>query len=202
MKNQFSRYAVIDAGQRNVLLVDQSLEVASFVQRSIMDTRIGGIPYKNFKEVDALLASTDQLPKLSYSAGTLVLLDNPTISAITREKRERAKILSQGYSLLLWYANAAGERYAYTSSIELADLPMLATNRQEFVDLYAKTNGITAEQAEKQISFDQQSLRAMVMRRKEILWTYTPKLLAINTQAELDAWIAEVRNDTVNVGAV
>lgn len=202
MKNQYSRYAVIDAGQRNVLHVDHSLEVASFVQRSIMDTRLGGIPPKNFKEVDALLATTDRLPKLAYAAGTLVLLDNPTISSITTEKRERAKLLAQGYGLLLWYANAAGERYAYTSSIELGDLPMLMTNRQEFVDLYAKTNGVTAEQAEKQISFDQQSLRAMVMRRKEILWTYTPKLLAVNTQEELDSLVAAIRNDTVNVGAV
>lgn len=202
MKNQHSRYVVIDAGQRNVLHIDHSLEVASFVQRNIMDTRLGGIPPRNFKEVDALLASTDQLPKLSYSGGTLVLLENPTISSITREKRERAKLLSQGYSLLLWYANAAGERYAYTPSIELADLPLLSLNRQMFIDLYVKTHGVTAEQAEKQITFDAQSLRTMVMRRKEILWTYTPKLLALTTQAELDALVVEIRNDTVNVGAV
>lgn len=202
MKNQVSRYAVIDAGQRNVLLVERSLEVASFVQRSIMDTRIAGISYRNFQEVDALLASTDQLPKLAYSAGTLVLLDNPTISSITREKRERAKLLSQGYALLLWYANAAGERYAYTPSIEFNDLPLLSLNRQMFIDLYVKIHGVTAEQAEKQITFDEQSLRTMVMRRKEILWTYTPKLLALTTQAELDALVVEIRNDTVTVGTV
>jgi hypothetical protein len=71
-----------------------------------------------------------------------------------------------------------------------------------FIDLYVKTHGVTAEQAEKQITFDAQSLRTMVMRRKEILWTYTPKLLALATQAELDALVVEIRNDTVTVGTV
>lgn len=202
MKNQYSRYAVIDAGQRNVLLIDHSLEVASFVQRNVMDTRLGGIPPKNFKEVDTMLATTEQLPTLSYAAGTLARIDNPNISAITREKRQRAALLAQGYALLIWYANAAGERYAYTPSIEFDDLSMLAKHRQEFIDLYARTSGVTQEQAAKQIEFDEQSLRTMVMRRKEILWTYTPTLLALQTVDDLPAWVATVRNDTVNVGAV
>lgn len=204
MKNQFSRYVVIDAGQRNVLLVTHSLEVAAFVQRSIMDTRLAGIPPKNQAESDALINTTPaaQLTTLSYAAGTLVRIENPEVSDITKEKHRRAGLLTQGYATLLWYANAAGERYAFTDSIEFADLPLLATNRQEFIDLYARTRGVSQEHAAKQIEFDEQSLRAMVMRRREILWTYTPTLLTVNTQAELEAWITTVRNDTVNVGAV
>lgn len=202
MRNGHAHYFVVDAGQRNLLLIDATLEIATFVQRNLMDTRLGTVSAKRWRELEPQISAVERKETLALRGVQLSNVPADAVSEITVQKRDRALLLAHGYFHLLWYANAAGERYMHTASIDYNDLPLLDNHRTEFVALYARSKGVSLEQAAKQIEFDEQSLRAMVMRRKEIIWTYEAQLLALTSMSEIEAWKKMLQNDTVNVGAV
>lgn len=202
MNNQFNgTYFLVDAGQRIILLADAQHQTTLFVQRSILDTKVLSLPVARWRsEIQPAITSSPGFYSLANRKFTPVIESD--VAEITKQKIKRARLLAEGYGYLLWYANMATEAYWSTSSVDFNDIWLLQTARSELVDLYAQSKGISKHEALKQIEFDEQNLRTLSLRRKQILWMYEKTLLEVVTISDLEAWKATVRNDTVNVGAV
>lgn len=200
MFNANATFLLLDAAQRIILLVGAQHAVTLFVQRNILDTKLASVPTTRWQtEIQP------NMPKGGFytlKKGQVAALDIKDVSDITKQKAVRARLLAEGYGFLLWHANMATEAYWSTSSIDYSDLPLLATQRQALIDLYATTKGLSQAEAKKQLDFDEQTLFTLALRRKEILWKYEDSLLKVSNQTELDAWKNGVKNDTINVGAV
>lgn len=201
MHNQNATYLLTDGSQqRVVLLVGMQLQVTLFVQRNVLDTRVSAVYNEAFKEKVA--PNLKQGVYASFKKGKVTDLALEDVSDVIRKKHERARLLGEGYAHLLWYANMATEANWSSHSVDYNDLAMLAANRPAFIALYAECKNITTAEAEKQITFDEQNLVTLALRRNQILWTYEKTLLEVTTREELAAWKTKVYNDTVNVGAV
>lgn len=200
MFNANATFLLLDAAQRTILLVGAQHAVTLFVQRNILDTKLASFVTTRWQtEVQP------NMPKGSFytlKKGEVSAIDIKEVSDITKQKALRARLLADGYGFLLWYANMATEAYWSTSSIDYSDLPLLATQRQALIDLYATTKGLSQAEAQKQFDFDEQTLLTLALRRKEILWKYEESLLKVTNQSQLNSWKDVVKNDTINVGAV
>ena len=201
MHNPNAYYFLVDsAPQRTVLLMGAQLATTLFVQRNILDTRVLGMPLVKAQE--------EVIPKMprgryySLKKGVVTAQETSDVSEIIKQKAIRARLLSEGYGYLLWYANMATEAYWSTSSIDFNDTLLLQHRRTEVIALFASTKGLSIAEAEKQITFDEDNLLTLAMRRKQILWLYEETLLSVSNVDELATWKASVKNDTIDVGAV
>lgn len=201
MHNPNAYYFLLDsAPQRTVLLMGAQLATTLFVQRNILDTRVLGLPLVKVQgEISPLMAKAGYY---SLKKGVVTAQETADVSDIIKQKAARARLLSEGYGYLLWYANMATEAYWATSSIDFNDTLLLQRRRSELTALFATTKGLSLAEAEKQIAFDEANLLTLAMRRKQIIWLYEETLLSVTNADELAKWKASVKNDTIDVGAV
>jgi hypothetical protein len=171
MHNPNAVYFLLDsAPQRTVLLMGAQLTTTLFVQRNILDTRVLGLPLVKVQEEIA-----PKMPKGSYYSlqkGVVTAQETADVSDIIKQKAARARILSEGYGYLTWFANMATEAYWATSSIDFADTLLLSKRREEVINMFAATKRMSYAEAEKQIAFDEDNLLTLALRRKQIIWLY------------------------------
>lgn len=110
--------------------------------------------------------------------------------------------LATGYEFLLDHCNRIEAQYEHISSLELSDIPLYKEHRSTYVALYAKTNSISNELAEKQLDLDYENTMALIMRRKEILWMYGNMLRSVKNDQDLASWQTKVYDSIIGVGAV
>lgn len=200
MYNPNATSVLVDAADRIILLSDIPLEVALFVQRNVLDVRFFTILNSIWK--------VEHAPPLaeggfySFRKHTFAAVSENDVSDIVRQKMRRCKLLADGYAYMLWFANVATEAYWSVASIDFSDLPLLQTDRQTFVELFAESKGMPRTQAQKQIAFDEENLRTLALRRKQIIWVYEELLLRVDTDEQLAQWKLRIYNDTINIGAV
>jgi hypothetical protein len=201
MHNPNAFYLLLDsAPQRTVLLVGAQLTTTLFVQRNILDTRLVSVTLAQAQE--SLLPDMPKGSYYSLKKGVVTAQETADVSDIIKKKAARARLLSEGYGYLTWFANMATEAYWATSSIDFADTLLLSKRREEVINLFATTKRMSYAEAEKQIAFDEDNLLTLAMRRKQIIWLYEETLMSVSSVAELETWKASVKNDTIDVGAV
>lgn len=201
MHNPNAFYFLLDsAPQRTVLLGGAQLTTTLFVQRNILDTRLVSVTLTQAHE--SLLPAMPKGRYYSLTKGVVTAQETADVSDLIKQKAARARLLSEGYGYLTWFANMATEAYWATSSIDFADTLLLSKRREEVINLFAATKRMSYAEAEKQIAFDEDNLLTLAMRRKQIIWLYEETLLSVTDADELETWKVSVKNDTIDVGAV
>jgi len=194
-----SRYFLLDSEHQGVLIDGYDLSVMTAVQRAIIDVRVISIFKNNWQTRLAAAAQGKDFFKIDRDEWKIIPL---VVSQQTRDKRRRAQLLAEGFAYLYWMANLAVEFYWTTSSIDLNDLALMSTMKDDFVNALAKSKNIDRALAQKQIDFDEQNLKSLVLRRKEILWSGEQTLLAVDNQDQLLEWKAALHADIFKVGAI
>lgn len=180
----------------NPLWISKRPEAAIFAQRHILDTRVS--TYNSFvweRMFSHRLGDPLQHKKM---VSNRVEITEPDLIVI--EKAKRAKILCEGYSFLLWYANLSTHTYSSTASIGFDDIPLYSLSPDRYILQFAKSKNLSYDIAKKQIDFDLQQLQSLALRRKEILWSYSETLLQVPDDAALELWQNNIISDTVTVG--
>jgi hypothetical protein len=202
MKNQFSTYIVLDGGDGIILFYTSMLPVATFLQRNVLDTRLHSFTIQTW--------NNEYLPTINSSPGfyrfkideKITLEKRENVSQEVINKTQRCKMLAEGYSWLLWFANQITEQYSTTETLSYDDLILYNTNKEEFIKMFAEVKNIPIEQSQKQFEFDHQTLLSVILRRKQILWMFSETLKECTTNEELKVWKDKVFNSIVRVGAL
>lgn len=196
MKND-AAYVLIDTASRVVLSVTFGIESAIFAQRNVLDSKVMSVP----RPVWARIGYTGALVRLVEASALESALDF-AYDQIIKSKRNTAMLLTEGHRYLMWYANLITERYWSTSSLDYDDMLMYGMDREGYTQVYADAKKIDYADAQKQLEFDMDNLRANALRRKQILWTYERELAAITNATQLQLFKDNVKRGTVEIGFV
>lgn len=197
-----SYYLLCDAGERVVLVHGVRHEIISFLQRSVLDTRIDSVAKPRWEVIKVPVEQPGFFKIERDIAGIASCRQLEEVSWRVKEKARIARLFSEGYSHLLWYANKVTESAWSSATINLADLPLSDTSRQQMAEIFAKCREISVEQALKQISFDEQNLTEILMRRRELIWTFERSLVKVTSRQELLDWKAAVAEGCVRAGSI
>ena len=160
MRSQEARYVLTDviSTSRIVLSFGHKLETILFIQQNIVDSRVIIVPVKIWRKWRIRVKTAPQGTFFLIRDNELFFARDEDISDVTKQKVERAKLLADGYSKLVWYANQLTELCWSTSSISYSDLLFLLLGGPKLTSFYATSKGIPIDQAVKQIEIDKQSL--------------------------------------------
>ena len=197
----FGKSFVIDRKSNAILLSETHNEIAKHVSGIMLDTYVLQL-HENVTEDTINILSDSSSEFARFNTEFKIIKFDPLFPEEVKTKKNRARMLRIAISLLLEQAVIAGSACDNISSLSSFDFFMYSIYKEKYIEQYAESMNIDAEQAQLHLDFLHNSMLSFHFRKSTLIWKNLEKLKNVFSKEEYIVWKTNLLDDTVKLGRV